>query len=169
MSSSVIESLSTKLFRVLQSSVSQIPLWLELKGDLENLAHTLRRYIEMLQDKNETMKLVHTSTVHWRPISDGLDLVPISNVSDKRNFIPLNTSYRILSKISETLIVRTPEYVIFSHSNCTGHGNFEGFHPLYLQPDSATRARTRTHMQSAKLLAVFALPSTLTPSCQGRD
>ena len=29
-------------------------------------------------------------------------------------------SYRILSKISDTLIVRTPKYVIFSHSNRTG-------------------------------------------------
>ena len=32
--------------------------------------------------------------------------------------------------ISDTLIVRTPKYVIFSRSNCTGHGNFEGFPPL---------------------------------------
>ena len=38
--------------------------------------------------------------------------------------------YRILSKISDTLIVRTPKYVIFSRSNCTGHGNFEEFPPL---------------------------------------
>ena len=38
--------------------------------------------------------------------------------------------YRILSKISDTLIVRTPKYVIFLRSNCTGHGNFKGFPPL---------------------------------------
>ena len=38
--------------------------------------------------------------------------------------------YRILSKISDTLIVRTPKYVVFSRSNCTRHGNFEGFPPL---------------------------------------
>ena len=65
MSSSVLESLSTKLFRVLQSSFTQRPQWLELKGDLEELAHSLSKYSEMLQDKNKTMKLVHTSTVPW--------------------------------------------------------------------------------------------------------
>ena len=38
--------------------------------------------------------------------------------------------YRILSKIPDTLIVRTPKYVIFSRSNRTGHGNSMGFPPL---------------------------------------
>ena len=42
----------------------------------------------------------------------------------------LKSIYRILSKISDTLIVWTPKYVIFSRSNYTGHGNFEGFPPL---------------------------------------
>ena len=64
--------------------------------------------------------------------------------------------YHILSKISNTLIVQTPKYVIFSRSNCSGHGNFEGF-PLsnYNRTVLRLHVRVRTcRVPSAKLLAV---------------
>ena len=47
----------------------------------------------------------------------------INSIDGSRTPARKNQKYRILSKISDTLIVWTPTYVIFSRSNCTGHGN----------------------------------------------
>ena len=61
-------------------------------------------------------------------------LSPSSSLSDPFSTTTATTImvcyYRILSKISDTLIVQTPKYVNFSRSNHTGHRKYVGFSPL---------------------------------------
>ena len=79
--------------------------------------------------------------------------------------------YRILSKISDTLIVRTSKYVVF-HVLIAPDTEISRDFPL--SNYNRTVLRVRVHVRtcrapSAKLLSVFVLPSAPTRSCQGRD
>ena len=80
--------------------------------------------------------------------------------------------YRILSKISDTLIVRTPKYVIY-YVLIAPDTEISRDSPLSnstRQCYACAYAYTRTcRVPSTKLLAVFVLPSGPTRSCQGRN
>ena len=45
-----------------------------MKGECEELAHSLQKYAQTLQEKNKSMKIVHSSPTPWRSIAKGLDL-----------------------------------------------------------------------------------------------
>ena len=85
----------------------------------------------------------------------------------------INSTYSILSKISDTLIVWTPKYVIFSCFNHTGHGNSVGF-PLSNStgpiPDSvAVHKFTMTSIKSGSKRSHLTARSTCIPLQAHRD
>ena len=57
-----LEALSSKLYGVLQSSFLHRPSWIEMKANLEILAHSLNKYSNLLREKTKVMKRVHDST-----------------------------------------------------------------------------------------------------------
>ena len=61
-----LEALSSKLYGVLQSSFLHRPSWIEMKANLEILAHSLNKYSNLLREKSKVMKRVHDSTEPWR-------------------------------------------------------------------------------------------------------
>ena len=77
-----LEALASKLFEVLQLSFLHRPRWVEMKANLETLAHSLSKYSNMLREKSKTMKLVHTSSNPWRSLSKGLDLFYLASIAN---------------------------------------------------------------------------------------
>ena len=75
MSAAVIESLSTKLFRLLQANYFSRDSWASMRRSCELLANTLHQYAHEIQDKNKMMKSVHSSISPWRSIENGIDVV----------------------------------------------------------------------------------------------
>ena len=69
-----LEALSSKLYGVLQSSFLHRPSWIEMRANLEILAHSLNKYSNLLREKSKVMKRVHDSTEPWRSLSKGLDV-----------------------------------------------------------------------------------------------
>jgi len=61
MSATVIESLSTKLFRILQANYFSRDSWTSMRQSCELLANTLHQYGHEIQDKNKIMKSIHSS------------------------------------------------------------------------------------------------------------
>ena len=74
MSAATLEALAQKLFRLLQASYFMRDGWGIMKAECENLAHSLQKYAQMLQEKKKSMKIVHSSPTPWRCITKGLDL-----------------------------------------------------------------------------------------------
>ncbi len=74
MSAATLEALAQKLFRLLQANYFLREGWGIMRGECEELAHSLQKYAQTLQEKNKTMKTVHSSSAPWRSIAKGLDL-----------------------------------------------------------------------------------------------
>lgn len=82
MTSSELETLALRLFRVLQSNFLQRPAWAQMQGSLEALAPCLSKYSGELRDKSKMMKLVHSSSTPWRSLSKGLHLFYLAPSTD---------------------------------------------------------------------------------------
>ena len=65
MSADVIESLSTKLFRLLQANYFSREKWASMRQSCELLANTLHLYVCEIQGKNIVMKTIHSSGTPW--------------------------------------------------------------------------------------------------------
>ena len=74
MSAATLEALAQKLFRLLQANYFLREGWSIMRGECEELAHSVQMYAQTLQEKNKAMKTVHSSPTPWRSIAKGLDL-----------------------------------------------------------------------------------------------
>ena len=74
MSAATLEAQAQKLFRLLQANYFLREGWSIMRGECEELAHSVQMYAQTLQEKIKDMKTVHSSPTPWRSIAKGLDL-----------------------------------------------------------------------------------------------
>lgn len=107
MSADILETLASKLFRVLQAPYLQRKEWGGMKESCDSLAHSLQKYACELRGKNKTMRLIHSSLVPWRCIQNGLDLFYLK---------PISTPASELGEISKLVKESEPYSLIDLHS-----------------------------------------------------
>ena len=74
MPSTTLAALAQNFFQLLQASYFLREGRRVIRGECEELAQSLLKYAQSIQNKNKSMKLVHSSLTPWRSIGKGLDL-----------------------------------------------------------------------------------------------
>ena len=142
MSADVIESLSTKLFRLLQANYFSREKWASMRQSCELLANTLHLYACEIQGKNKGMKTIHSSGAPWRSIENCMDILylkPVVNVCielqniceqlskagpyfliDLHSYLPSDSlkKYHMIKKLKTGLSVSALLLIYSSGNNC---------------------------------------------------
>ena len=107
MSADIIQSLSTKLFRLLQANYFSRENWASMRQSCELLANTLHLYACEIQDKSKVMKTIHSSGTPWRSIDKSMDILYLK---------PIGSVCTELQDICEQLSKAGPYSLIDLHS-----------------------------------------------------
>ena len=116
-----------------------------MRRECEKLAHSLQKYAQMLQEKNNFMKIVHSSPTPWRSIAKKLplELIEIGSRWQKyvhlyykvnlHSYLPINPQKRYLltKKVKQEGIEVPSVLLVYSTGNNCGNCYF-----MWPVPDS---------------------------------